>query len=560
MKIFFTIAPLLFCYSLLEAKDNVVQITSPVQSVIVYLDGAQISQTKQVAVVEGRNKIIFTGLSQKLISKSVQVNVSSDVTILSVSDRIDYLVDQEDQPRIRQVKDSVRSLSEALAQLNNEKDAYATEKKLLGENMNLSGKEKALSVLELKAIADFFRSRIKEIDDEITKLEKKEFKLNDVLAKANQQLTELNAKYNQPTGEVSILLMAKNKTTCTIDLKYIVSDAGWAPDYDLKAEDVNKPIELKYRAKVFNNTGIDWNEVKMHLSTADPMRSASKPEMSEWDLNYEQNNYREYNKSKSSYGYQSINGNASEQLFENAKSTTNQPLQFGIKQENKQQSPEFAQIAVSELSADFEIKIPYSIPSDAKPYIVDVTTYNLPATYQHFCVPKIDRDAFLLARITGWEDLDLVEGPANVYYAGTYVGQSYILTRSVDDTLDLSLGRDNKIVVTRTKLKDMSTQRFIGSTKKEMYAYEIVVKNNRKTPIQIEINDQVPVSQQGDISVEEIELSKAEKQINTGKLTWRYTLQPDEVKKINLSFAIKYPKNKTISSKKLRMAASPRFM
>lgn len=547
----------MFCVACVFEATAQQEINSPVQSVIVYLDGAEVTQSKQVSLAAGRNKIVFTGLSQKLVSKSVQVNISGDVAILSVSDEINYLSKQDDQPRVKQLKDSVQYLNDALIQLRNEKDAFVTEKNLLVENKNISGKDKALSVAELKAIADFYRLRIREINDEVGKIEKKDRKLNEVLVKANQQLNELNARFNTPMAEVSILLMTSTKITSNIELKYIVTDAGWAPSYDLKAEDVNKPIELKYRAKVFNNTGVDWKDVKLRLSTADPMRSASKPVMSEWYLNYDQG----YNKSgisnmrqmKSEAMNQSFDGYI-QNVAPGALAKTYKP-----QKEAQLQSPQYEQIQVSELSADFEIKTAYTIPADSKPYIVDVTTYNLPATFQHFSSPKIDRDAFLIARITGWEDLDLVEGPANVYYGGTYVGQSYIQTRSVDDTLDLSLGRDNKIIVTRTKQKDFSTQKFIGSTKKEAYAYEIAIKNNRKTPIQIEINDQLPISQQGDITVEEIELSKAEKDVITGKLTWKYTLQPDEMKKLNLSFAIKYPKNKTITAKKYRAASRAMF-
>src|SRR6202007_1840749 len=181
---------------------------------------------------------------------------------------------------------------------------------------------------------------------------------------------------------------------------------------------------------------------------------------------------------------------------------------------------DYEEIQVSELSAEFEIKQVYSIPSDAKPYLVDVTSYNLPATYKHFCVPKIEREAFMLARITGWEELNLVEGTANVYFGGTYVGQSYINPRSVDDTLDLSFGRDKKIVVTRTKLKDLNKDKVSGNNRKATLSYEMVVKNNRKAPVTMELNDQLPVSQNTDIVVESIELSKGQLDPVTGKKKW----------------------------------------
>jgi len=546
------------------ANDPTREIVVPVQSVIVYLDGAEISQSKKISLTPGRNMLVFTGLSQKLISKSIQVNVGSDVSILSVSDQINYLAKQEDIPRVKQLKDSVQVLNDDLVELANDQDAYDTEKKLLLENKNLSGKDKSMAVNDLKALADFYLARIKEVNDAVSGLEKKENKLKGILSKTKKQLQELNAKFSAPSNEVSILLFAQAATTTTVELKYIVTDAGWVSSYDLRAEDVTKPIELKYRAKVFNNTGVNWNDVKLRLSTADPMRSVSKPVMDTWYLNYA----NQYSLANNINGtgvdlkppVESMHGNVRDITIDGRNTTENNDLDKSFNKRKEGKSPvQYEQIQVSELSADFDIKNPYSIPSDSKPYLVDVTTYNLPAVYKDFSAPKVDKDVYLLARITGWEDLDLVPGPANVYYGGTYVGQSYINSTSTDDTLDLSLGRDTKIAVTRIKQKDFSTQKLIGSTKKEMFAYEITVKNNRKIPVQLELNDQLPVSQQGDIMVDEIELSKAEKDVVTGKLTWKLNLQPDELKKINLAFSIKYPKNKTVSEKKYRTMTQAQF-
>ncbi|MGZ3884099.1 MAG: DUF4139 domain-containing protein, partial [Bacteroidia bacterium] len=236
----------------------------------------------------------------------------------------------------------------------------------------------------------------------------------------------------------------------------------------------------------------------------------------------------------------------------------------GKKDEAKKQSVakraiQYEEVQVSELSAEFDIKQTYSIPSDAKPYIIDVTNYSLNAMFQHYCVPKTEKDAFMLAKITGWEDLDLVEGPANVYFGGTYVGQSYINTRSVDDTLSLSFGRDKKIVVTRTKLKDFNSERLIGSSRKITYSYEMVIKNNRKSPIQIDLEDQIPVSQNSDITVDAIELSKADLNVLTGQLKWKLSLAPDESKKIILTYSVKFPKNKTVDLNKRKSKMRAKF-
>lgn len=553
----------IFCYavSFAQTTETSQEVNTPVQSVIIYLYGAEVSQTKSVTLSPGRNKITFTGLSPKLDSKSIQVNASGGVAILAISDAINYMANQKESNRIKQLKDSVTILSDGIGQNNNDRDAYVTEKNMLLKNESIGGQDKGVPIAELKLAADFYRARIKEINMEISKLDKKNSTLQQSLTSVNQQLYELNAKNNQPTAEISVLISSSTKISSTIDLKYLVTDAGWEPSYELRAEDIDKPIELKYRAKVFNNTGIDWNDVKLKLSTADPSKSASKPDLQPWNLDYITTTTKSnlYGKKKALAYEQAPSYQSGEGYIQNEISNIDQ-AEFRKKQEASKPRIEFVEVEISELSAEFEIKIPYTFPSDFKPYIVDVTEYKLPATFQHFSAPKLDRDAFLLARITGWEDLDLVEGEANVYYGGTYVGQSYISTRSADDTLDLSLGRDNKVLVTRSKVKEFCSKKILGNTTKETFAYEILVKNNRKTPVQIEVEDQLPISKQSEITVDAMETSKGELDALTGKLVWKYNLQPGEVKKISLSYAIKYPKNSKVNIQKTQKAMNARFL
>jgi len=565
--LFFT---LLFTQTLFAGNDQPEQsFKVPVQSVIVYLEGAQITQNKQVNLKTGRNLITFTGLSAKLISKSIQATVTGDVAIFAVSDKINYLSLQEESAKVKQLKDSLKLMSDETSALDYDREAFDTEKKLLIQNEMMGGKDKGVSTAELKLAADFYRSRIKEINVELFKLDKKITGITTITTRLNAEIIALNGTRSAPTAEISVLLSATAPVTTTLELKYIVTGAGWAPSYDLIAEDINKPIELKYRAKVFNNTDVDWTDVRMKISSADPSRSASKPQLNPWYVNFN-------NSTSSYYRYQqeeSVNNSANNapsvssgysQTAGDDKLNLNDVMldadaEKKMAQKNKKPSVTYEQIQVSELSAEFDIKNPYSVPSDSKPYIIEVTSYNLPATYKHYCVPKVDRDAFMLARITGWEDLDLVEGPANIYFGGTFVGQSYIYTRSVDDTLDISLGRDNKILVTRTKLKDFSNDKVIGNNRRVTYAYEMVIKNNRKSPITINLEDQLPVSQNNDITIDAIELSKAQQDVLTGKLSWNYTIQPGEQQKVQLTFSVKYPRNKSIGLQQTKQRMRAKF-
>ena len=564
----------LFIPALIHAQATIPSqnIQSKVESAILYLDGAELTQKKSISLNPGRNLIVFTGITPKLVSKSVQITASGDVSILSVSDKINYLSLTKENPKVKQLKDSLELVGDNVSQLIYEKEAYTTEKTMINTNHDLSGKDKVVSVVELKAAADFYRSRIKEINTEILKLDKKIESNQQIATRLQVALNEMRGIDNDPTAEVELLINNNGaaKINSDVEVKYVVANAGWVPTYDLIAEDINKPIELKYKAKVFNNTNVDWNDIKIKLSTGDPMKNASKPELKTWYLNY--SNQYNYNQAyqNNMYGGNITNNNSNEiqvqDQYNAPAAQTIDKLYSSIelkkeaeKKKNQKTNITYEEIQISELSAEFDIKQNYSIPSDAKPYLVDVTSYNLPATYKHFAVPKTEKEAFMLARITGWEELNLVEGTANVYFGGTYVGQSYINPRSVDDTLDLSFGRDKKIIVTRTKLKDFNKDKVSGNNRKATFSYEMVVKNNRKSVVTLELNDQLPVSQNNDIVVENIELSKAEIDPVTGKLKWNMTLQPDETKKVILTFSIKYPRNQTINLDNTKRKARAKF-
>lgn len=562
-NLFVIISATLFSCSFAQNTESLTVKTN-VKSVILYLDGAEINQSKQVNLNAGRTLVIFTGLSPKLISKSIQINVGSEVTVLSVSDKINFLSEERETPRSKQIKDSLETLNDANTQINLQIDAYTQEKGMLAKNESIGGQDKGVNVLDLKIAMDFLRTRLKDINNELFLLQKKRDKNELVIQKLNKQLTE-NGDKKEPTAEISVLLNANTKTSTQIDLRYVVKESGWSPSYDLISEDVNKPIELKYKAKVYNNSGVDWNDVKIKLSTADPMKSASKPEILPWYLNFSSPINVYANAYKSSYD--NNNNNMPRQIQSEQNIAQSQSL-YEVEIVNKKgkrdevQKPpviQYEEVQISELSAEFDIKQTYSVPSDAKPYLVDVITYNLNASFEYYSVPKIEKEAFMLAKITGWEDLDLVEGPANVYLAGTFVGQSYIDTKSVEDTLSLSFGRDKKIVVTRTKLKDFNKERSAGTSRKNTYSYEIIIKNNHKAPIQIELEDQIPVSQNSEIIVDAIELSKAENNLLTGQLKWKLSLNPDESKKIILTYSVKYPKNKSVDLYKRKSKARAKF-
>ncbi len=208
---------------------------------------------------------------------------------------------------------------------------------------------------------------------------------------------------------------------------------------------------------------------------------------------------------------------------------------------------EFVTTVQTSLNTEFDIALPYTVSSSNKPTLVDIRNYEMKADYQYAVAPKLDQDAFLLARATGWEEFSLLPGEANIFFEGTFVGQSYIDPNTIKDTLSISLGRDKRIVVKREKLKDFTTRKAIGASQRDSYAYEISVRNTKNEPIKIAVEDQVPVSQNSQIEVTVSDVGGAKYTKPTGKLTWELSLQPGETKKVVYKFDVKYPKDKQVS-------------
>ncbi len=540
-------------FVMIAQEEKEIKVTTDIKSAIIYLDGAEIHRSKKVQLEKGRTKVVFTGLSPKFNSQNIQVTTTNNVELLAISHRIDYLTNVKEKPRVEELKDSLDILNQKNIALINEKEAYNIEKDMLLQNKSIGGSNNGVSVVELKQAADLYRNRLMEINKAISNVDRGINDNNKKISRINIELIQANAKTAYSRGEITLLLDVETATTTEIDLKYLVTNAGWTPSYNIRAEDINQPIKLEYKAYVYNNTDIDWQNINFKLSTSDPTLSATQPKMTPWYLNYN-NQYDNYQYKKQTSNMYQVRGSrsASEQQYidgvlNNEGFTQNAYFNGKANTVANIPSTDFENISVSELSAEFDIEKSYSIPSDNKPYIVDVTNHDLPTLYKHYAVPKLEKDAFLLARIINWQDLNLIEGTANIYFAGTYVGQSFIATRNVSDTLDISLGRDNKVMVTRTKMKDFSSIKYIGSNRKETHAYQMVVKNNRKVPISIEVLDQIPVSQDSEIEVFSEEISNANKNDLTGELKWNFNIEPNQNETINLTFAVKYPKNKPVT-------------
>ncbi|UOE48104.1 DUF4139 domain-containing protein [Mucilaginibacter sp. SMC90] len=200
----------------------------------------------------------------------------------------------------------------------------------------------------------------------------------------------------------------------------------------------------------------------------------------------------------------------------------------------------------NQTNIEFNIANPYTVLSDGKQYAVEISQYNIDATYQYYVAPKLSTDVFLTAQLTNWNKYSFLSGEANLFFEGTYIGKSLINTDATTDTLNLSLGTDKNIIVTRTMEKGLAMRQSSGSNQKEIRNWLIDIKNRKSQPVNLLVEDQVPVSQNKDIEVEAQETSGAKPDATTGKVSWKFVLNSLDEKKVKLKYQVKYPKNQTV--------------
>ncbi|MNJ86199.1 hypothetical protein D3C87_36870 [compost metagenome] len=569
---------LLVLFPLITMAQNIQEqvLKTEIKRVKLFLTAGEMTHETPVKLVKGRNRIIFSGISAFADPRTIQFTGTGAFRLVSISTEMDFLAAEQWNPRIKILADSLEQLKDR-HQLNVDLlSSYQAELGILNTNKDLKG-QNTLTIDQIKAAGEYYRTRTFEINKVVTKIRKEQEVISEKINTARFKLTELNYNENQRSNQVILLLDADNATDISGVLKYLVSDCGWAATYDLSATDLNQPINLKYKAQVYNNTGNEWKNVALTLSTSDPLLSAASPVLNPFYLKYgdqaeysKKSSYVQPIQQKTEYRNEVMNeiNMANQRAYDNyvldqkvsANSDAFASDRSGSKNGGKKVSTvAMKQIEISDLNVDFPIAHPFSCPTDAKPYIVEIKTINMPATFTHVSIPKLDQGSFLLANIVGWQDLDLIPGPTNVYFAGNYVGVSEINTNNVDDTLSLSFGRDSKIQVLRKLKSEMSTKKISGSTKKDTYYYDIQVRNNRSVPVKVNLFDQIPLSSNSEITVTVETTGTGKKNDLTGEVSYIVTLQPGETANLELGYSVKYPKNSKVITRTFKTISSPSF-
>lgn len=512
-------------YAQQQQKLNIEQAT-------VFLHGAQLTSTTKVRLVKGENEFLFTNVAGDINTESLTVSAGSGVVVESAVFQNNYLVTEVLSPRAKDIKDSIEIVSNTRSLISDRIATINEQVSVLQANRKVSGENTGLSVAELTKLLDLVNTRMESYLNQKHKQDELLKKADEYLAKLRKQLEEENKKGYQPGGQLLVKFYAKDAVNNDVTISYTVPNAGWTPTYDIRVEDITKPANLFYKANVYQNCGVRWDNVHLTLSTGNPSEGAQAPVISPWYLSFYEPVYAQNKARMNSYAPKAAYAEkADDGMVAGVASTMN----------------EYVTVNNSGISTSFDIELPYTIVNDGKQHMVAIKKYDLPASYRYYAAPRLDKDAFLQAQVTDWEELNLMPGQTNIYYEGTYVGQGYIDIRNTTDTLTFSLGRDKKIVVRREQDKKLRSVKTIGSNVRETFAYTISVRNTRKDAVNIVIQDQLPVSNDKDIVIEDKQTGDAELEEATGIMKWTVSLKPNESKSLPFGYTVKYPKGKTVS-------------
>ena len=535
-------------------------VKSSLNEATVYSQGAQLHHKASYTIKAGITEISIEGISAYIDPKSLQVKATGNVVIIDSKYTLFY-----PQPEVKtnegipakivkemaQLTDSLELLGFDLKEIQDEIAIYKAAQNIISMNGAVRGSGKVNdSINLLKQTVEYYTNKMNEINKKLLALEKKKKEKEKVQQRIQIRYDNLQNYQNQtydtkkyaPIPRVVITLSASEAAAGKISFSYLVSQAGWVPLYDIRSDSQTGKISLTYKAQVFQNSGIDWDNIKLNISTNNPYANKTKPELNPWYIDYYEYRKRQELEEISIRGARAIPQSAFNQGF----------MLDDAKDKNLEEKPalgadQFTTVVHQLIAAEFKIDLPYSIKSNNEKNLVPIKNSDLNTTFKYYSVPKVDPGVYLVAQMTKLDELQLVPASANIFFDGSYIGETYLDPTSMDDTLNLSLGKDPNIVVKRTLLKQKSKDKVVQDKRERTFSYQIEVQNNKSSAIQLIIQDQVPMTTNNDITIELLEKDFARELPGNGILEWEYKLKPGENKKLEFSYKVKHPKDQQIN-------------
>jgi uncharacterized protein (TIGR02231 family) len=538
--------PLLYLLpSLLFVSSDIIAGSYPInettiKEVRVFFQGAGIKREIKTTLIPGNNLLKITGISASAETASLNIEPLADSRLISA-----YF---EKEDGTEQVQNELKKLRELYHRIQSEIQhtglqikALEDEKESLISNSRRIGTSGGMSLAEMDQTLSYVRKKQEEIIQLIVKKEVEKISLQTDLNNASAQIEKLEKVGEAASKALYISIKSEVKQEVAVAFSYYVSDCAWAPFYNIYSKGTEGQLDIEYKAHVLNNSGEDWNMVPVVLIPGNPANDLDVPLMESWVLGYSDRSRRGKSRTVRESGSE---GEFSKKQMKDSKTSSSANLQL-------------KEIEIEEGDFIFHIREKQTMASSTHACQVEINRFTKSASYFYKAVPKIESKAFLIAQMNDWEDIRMIEGEANVYMNNLYTGKTYVDPVSAGDTLEISLGPDPGIQITRVKKKDFSRRRLVGLQLTESFSYDIDIRNLNKKPVKIEIADQIPVAQESDINVSLDESTGGTLTETNGRITWNLELPPSNNTRLKLGYSVRYPRDKIVVIKRTSKLICP---
>ncbi len=516
----------------LDAQEKHIQ--CPVSHVTVFRHGAQLTGDAVFTLQPGTFDYIAGGLSPYIDPNSIQVRGEGDFMITGVTHRNNYLENPAESAEVKGLREKIDALQLRIEDEQMAMEVLLEKERFLKANYDVVTEKSTITPEQLRALIDLYGSNMESVKGSIHKKLRIIREYTQEKEKLEQQLAGTIDRSKMPTGEIVVSITGSKPATGKLNISYVVMNAGWQPAYDIRVDDISDPAVIIYKANVWQNSGIEWKDVKISLSNAAPMTAGSLPLLYPWFIDFYQ-----------PVMMRGLQGKAAGVNVASKRESEAMALEEVVMVADAS-APMPVSVNESNISFSFDVNIPKTIASGGKPETVELQRLTVPATYSYATTPKITPAAYLVGYITAWDQYNLLPGESNIYFSNTFTGKGYINTADLTDTLTVSLGADNSITVKRDRRKDFTSQKLIGSNRVETLSFLISVRNNKSREVTMKLRDQLPLPQNSDITVEAVDLSGGNRNIATGEVTWDLTIAPRETREIIFTYSVRYPKNRKI--------------
>lgn len=521
---------------------------SRITAVTVYPDRAMTTRVSSLMLKPGGYLVSFEGLPNLLQDDTVRIEGTgtAGVTIAGLEVKRTFL-EQSGEKRVREIDDEIRALERQAGVLDARKAGLASQRAFLdsirlawGERIS---KELAIgrpAAAELAEASSFVGSGVAKTEEQSRDLDAEKRLIRDRIDALRRQRDEVAGSRRKEAKNVEIALEVSREGSLSLELSAVTGQAGWEPSYDVRLARDGSTAGLTFRALVRQQTGEDWNDVALNLSTARPSAGGAPPELYPWRVSL----HRPMPMSAP------VMAPAAPMPRKNAARAMSDSGAYELEEAKQEAAPAehlTAEVSGEQTSVSFRVPRTVDIPSDGTQHSSVVAMEQLPVSLEFLAVPKLSPFVFLKSEIVNRAAYPLLPGRANIFTGDTYTGSSYLKKVAAGEKFDLFFGTDDQMTVKREELKQHREAGLFGRNRMS-YRYRIEAGNFRPDARTVTVRDQLPIAGDSEIKVSlEEPAVKPDEIKDDGRLTWRLPLKAGEKRELTFGIVVEYPKEREIT-------------